>query len=146
MDLESNEINLTSVQMECDTREIKVEPTNSIYKQNIDETEENSVKIKEEAIDLDELIIPSYDTEPIEVNIKKELNEESKEGSKSNDSSTKSLIEIQKPFQCELCLIRFKQETSLNCHVASVYEGKKPFLQCEYCNMKFTSKNYNQIP
>ena len=91
--------------MECDTREIKVEPTNSIYKQNIDETEENSVKIKEEAIDLDELIIPSYDTEPIEVNIKKELNEESKEGSKSNDSSTKSLIEIQKPFQCELCLI-----------------------------------------
>ena len=42
--------------MECDTRVIKVEPTNSIYKQNIDEKEENSVKIKEEIIDLDELI------------------------------------------------------------------------------------------
>ena len=32
MDIESNEINLSSVQMECDTREIKVEPTNSITK------------------------------------------------------------------------------------------------------------------
>ena len=143
MDPESNEIDPSSVQMVCDTRIIKMEPTNNtIYKQNIDETEENSVKIKEETIDLDELIIPYYDTEPVEANIKKELNEEGKEGLKSKDSSTKSLIEIQKPFQCELCLIRFKQETSLNCHIASVHEGKKPFLQCEYCNMKFTSKRF----
>ena len=69
-----------------------------MYKQNIDETGENSVKIKEETIDLDELIIPSYDTEPFEANIKKELNEENKEDLKSNDGSTKSSIEIQKPF------------------------------------------------
>ena len=34
-------------------------------------------------------------------------------------SSTKSLVKIQKPIQCELCLIIFKQEKSLNSHVVS---------------------------
>ena len=99
----------SSVQMKCDTREIKVEPTNTIYKQNINEIEENSMKIKEETVDLDELIIPSYDTEPVEANIKKELNKESKEDLKSNDNSTKLPIEIQKPFQVLIFCVEFRE-------------------------------------
>jgi len=44
---------------------------------------------------------------------------------RSSDSKAKTEIVVKKPFQCEICSIRFKQETSLETHIACVHEGKK---------------------
>ena len=45
--------------------------------------------------------------------------------SRSSDSKSKTEIVVKKPFQCSMCKIRFKQETSLKTHIACVHEGKK---------------------
>ena len=103
--------------------------------------EENILKIKEETIELEDLILPSHNSEPLEPNIRTEIQKDSKKEEHLPNNSIKSKIEIKKPFQCELCQIRFAQKTSLNCHTAAVHEGKKPFLQCEHCNMKFMCKS-----
>ena len=44
---------------------------------------------------------------------------------KSSNSKSKTEIVVKKPFQCSMCKIRFKQETSLETHIACVHEGKK---------------------
>ena len=38
-------------------------------------------------------------------------------------------------FQCEICHKNFKRKESLNLHITSVHEGKKPF-KCEICEYK----------
>ena len=70
--------------------------------------DDKDIEIKEETIDLVKMIIPESNQNCV------------------NDKLTE--IVNKKPFQCEICKIRFTQETSLSVHTASVHEGKKAFL------------------
>ena len=51
-----------------------------------------------------------------------------------------------KPVKCSICSATFTRKSSLNRHVASVHEGKKPHnskkpFKCNICNSAFTRKS-----
>ena len=52
--------------------------------------------------------------------------------------------EGKKPYGCSLCDSKFTQNGSLRRHIASVHERKRSF-QCKTCDGKFTTKQYLNI-
>ena len=57
----------------------------------------------------------------------------------ASDSKMKIEMMVKKPYQCEMCSIRFSQNTSLNSHLTSVHGGKKVF-SCTHCDAKLFSQ------
>ena len=49
-------------------------------------------------------------------------------------------MRLKTAFQCEICKNYFKRKHSLNVHIASIHEEKKPY-QCEICDKTFTEKS-----
>ena len=97
---------------------------------------EDTLKIKEETLDLEDLVLPSQDSEATKSKVK----EEHEKSPLENNHSNKKIGEAKKPFQCQSCDKRFSQATSLKTHIASVHEGKKRCFLCEICNNQFTQK------
>ena len=95
--------------------------------------ESEQYQIKEENIDIADLIIPFQEPDTKINSVKTEPN--------SEQNSRENSIIAKKPYQCEICSIRFSQKTSLSSHVASVHEGKKPVFQCDQCNKEFARKS-----
>ena len=57
-----------------------------------------------------------------------------------------SVHDRKKPVKCSICNATFTRNSSLNRHVASVHEGKKPQdskkpFKCNICNSAFTRKS-----
>ena len=57
-----------------------------------------------------------------------------------------SVHDRKKPVKCSICNATFTRNSSLNRHVASVHEGKKPHdgkkpYKCDICRAVFTRKN-----
>ena len=49
-------------------------------------------------------------------------------------------MKVKKSFKCDSCDACFTYKHILKRHIASVHEGKKPFVVCDTCDARFASK------
>ena len=45
-----------------------------------------------------------------------------------------------KPFECNVCTVKFARKANLKQHIDTIHDGIRAF-QCEFCNSTFTQKS-----